>query len=335
MNRRKYIIILLLLVSNLAGKKVVVKMATLAPEGSDWHGQLVEMGQKWKAATKGQVILRIYPGGVVGDERDMIRKMRIGQIHAAAISSEGLSEINRDFTAFFMPLLYEDWDDVDYIRDRISEDLESGLIENGFNLLYMADVGWAYWFTDEPVTLPEDMEDKKIFTWAGDYQTAELWKKGGYNPIPLASIDILSGLQTGLINAVATPAIYALAQQWFGITNHMLNMRWGLLSAGIVIDSRTWKKINPNHQRELLRISGDVGQKIQKKNRFEENQAVEVMKSYGLIVHEQTPEQYTKWKELIETWYPQIRGTVVSEKIFDKVVQIKAEKDSLDNLFPK
>ncbi|MFQ6611997.1 MAG: TRAP transporter substrate-binding protein DctP [Fidelibacterota bacterium] len=331
MKRLIQLILISGLISYLAAKPILIKMATLAPEGTDWHGFLVEMGQRWKQATNGDIILRIYPGGVVGDERDMIRKMRIGQIQAAAITSEGLSEINRDYTAFFMPLLYEDWDDVDYIRERIKGDLASGLEKNGFKLLVMADVGFAYWFTKKPMFTPEDLKGKKIFVWAGDYETAELWKRGGYNSVPLASTDVLSGLQTGLVNAIATPPLNALAQQWFGVTTHMLDMRWGLLSGGIVIDNRTWKKIKPEYQQIMLQIAGEVGDKIQAKNRNEDQEAIKIMKKYGLTVHHLSPEQYSNWEELVYSWYPIIRGTAVSESIFDKVVALKAEKQRLSS----
>ena len=94
------------------GRKIVVKLATLAPEGTDWHGMLIDMGQEWKKATKGTVQLRIYPGGVLGDERDMVRKMRIGQIHAAGITTEGLSEIVSDFSGFFIPMAFQTSEDV-------------------------------------------------------------------------------------------------------------------------------------------------------------------------------------------------------------------------------
>ena len=113
-NAIKFILIFLF-ATQLMGKKTVIKMATLAPEGTKWHGMLVEMGQKWSEATDGNVELRIYPGGVVGDERDMIRKIRIGQIHAAAVTTEGLSELNQDIYSLIIPLLFDDWDDVDWI----------------------------------------------------------------------------------------------------------------------------------------------------------------------------------------------------------------------------
>ena len=142
----KKIIILLLCIfcvspSFLFGRKTVIKMATLAPEGTPWHSLIAKMGQRWSEETNGNIKLRIYPGGIVGDERDMIRKMRIGQIHGAAISAEGLSEINPQYTYCFIPLFFQQYDDIDYVRDQIKDDLISGADKNGFKVLTMVDVG--------------------------------------------------------------------------------------------------------------------------------------------------------------------------------------------------
>ena len=136
MKRNILIIVLCFSVQLLWAKTIIVKMATLAPEGTDWHGLLVDLGQQWKEATDGEVRLRIYPGGVVGDERDMIRKMRIGQIHGAAITNEGMTEINPYFTAFFMPMLYQTYEEVDFVRSRLSHELLSVTEKNGFKILY-------------------------------------------------------------------------------------------------------------------------------------------------------------------------------------------------------
>ena len=117
----KYIFLVIsLLITNVgAKKKITIKMATLAPQGTEWHSMLVGMGQEWKKATNGEVRLRIYPGGVVGDERDMIRKMRIGQIHAGAITTEGLSEINPYFSIFYVPVFYQSFDYVDFFMNEL------------------------------------------------------------------------------------------------------------------------------------------------------------------------------------------------------------------------
>ncbi|HCI16767.1 MAG TPA: hypothetical protein DE027_08060, partial [Candidatus Marinimicrobia bacterium] len=149
------ILIICLTIHSLWAKKIIVKMATLAPEGTEWHGLLVDLGQQWTEATNGEVRLRIYPGGVVGDERDMIRKMRIGQIHGAAISNEGMTEINPYFTTFYMPMMYQTYEEVDFVRENLKNELLSETEKNGFKILTMVDVGWAYWFSTEPIYTPE------------------------------------------------------------------------------------------------------------------------------------------------------------------------------------
>jgi len=324
------IISILLLSTQLMGKKTVVKMATLAPEGTKWHGMLVEMGQKWSEATDGNVVLRIYPSGVVGDERDMIRKIRIGQIHAAAVTTEGLSELNQDIYSLIVPLLFDDWDDVDWIRERLEDDLIKGIEESGFKLLTWTDVGWVKWFTKDPMKLPEDLKGMKIFNWAGEFRTLQLWKKGGFNAIQLASIDILSGLQTGLINAIGTNPMVALASQWFGIANHMLDMRWGLLTGGIVIDKRVWDRIDPKYHQPMMEAIAEINSEQKESGRYLDSESIDVMKDYGLSIQKLTDEELQYWKDYVEGWYPDIRGSYVPAEIFDKVVALKKEKDLLD-----
>ena len=324
------ILLIFLFLTQLMGKKTVIKMATLAPEGTKWHGMLIEMGQKWAEATDGTVELRIYPGGVVGDERDMIRKIRIGQIHAAAVTTEGLSELNQDIYALIIPLLFDDWDDVDWIRERLEDDLISGIEKSGFKLLTWTDVGWVHWFTKDPLKFPEDLKDMKIFNWAGEFKTLQLWKRGGFNAVQLASIDILSGLQTGLINAIGTNPMIALASQWFGIANHMMDMRWGLLTGGIVIDNRIWNKIDPDYQDKMLEAIVEIEMEQRKSGRYMDEESIGVMKQYGLTVYELTEEDLQYWKEYVRKWYPDIRGSYVPADIFDKVIALKKEKDLLD-----
>ena len=322
--------LILLFVTQIMGKKTIIKMATLAPEGTKWHGMLIEMGQKWEKATDGQVKLRIYPSGVVGDERDMIRKIRIGQIHAAAVTTEGLSELNNDVYALTIPMLFKDWEEVDWIRDRIEDDLIDGFEKSGFKLLTWTDVGWVHWFTNQPMKMPEDLKKMKIFNWAGEFRTYQLWKKGGFNAVQLASIDILSGLQTGLINAIGTNPMVALASQWFGLANNMLDMRWGLLTGGIVIDERIWDKIDPEYQQKMMEIVAEIDKEQKQTGRYLDSESIDVMKKYGLKEHKLSAEEIEYWQNYVEKWYPDIRGSYVPAKIFDKVVVLKNEKRRLE-----
>lgn len=322
----KYILNILLILffsQDLNAKKIVIKMATLAPEGTEWHGLLVDLGQEWNKATNGEVRLRIYPGGVVGDERDMVRKMRIGQIHGAAITTEGMTEVNQYFTAFNYPLLFQNYDDVDFVRKQLKNELYNESEKNGFKLLTMVDVGWVYWFSTDPVFTPSDLKKTKIWTWAGDYKSVQLYEKNGFQPVPLTTLDILSGLQTGMINSLGLNTMYALAQQIFGIADNMLDMKWGNLTAAIVIDMRTWNKLKHDHQKLISSISKKIGKKFQDKNRYGSDDAVNVMKQYGLKVNKPSSEQLAEWYDLIDEMGESFRGSFITVDAYDRLIEIK------------
>ena len=323
---KRYLLILVLSISLIYAKKIVVKMATLAPEGTEWHGMLIEMGQEWEKATDGEVQLRIYPGGVVGDERDMVRKMRIGQIHSAGITTEGLTEIVPDFSAFYVPLAFQNTEDIQVVLNDMYPSLEAKLEEKGFKLLYLTDLGWAYWFSTTKVTAPSDLKKKRIFTWAGDFKWAEIYKKAGYNPVPLASTDILSGLQTGLINAMSTMPLYALAQQSFGITNHMLDLKWGTLLAGIIIDMKTWNRIPEKYHEDLISISHSIRDKHQETNKNAEKQAIDAMKQYGLVIHKPSQEEVSLWQEEVKKMEPYLRGKAIPADVYDRVIELTRDR---------
>jgi TRAP-type C4-dicarboxylate transport system substrate-binding protein len=228
-------------------------------------------------------------------------------------------------------MMYQSYEEVDFVRERLNVELYDETEKNGFKILTMVDVGWVYWFSSEPVYTPEDLKKSKIFTWAGDYKSAQLYEKHGYQPVPMAITDVLSGLQTGLINTLGFNPMYALAQQLFGIADNMLDMKWGNMTAAIVIDNRTWNRIKPEYQSMMLDIAQNMGNNFQKKNRHETNKAIDVMKEYGLTVNTPTPDQVKKWEDLIERMYPDLRGSLIDEVTFDRLMEIIKEMDSLSN----
>ena len=303
-------------------RKTVVKLATLAPEGTEWHGMLIEMGQEWKKKSKKSVHLRVYPGGVIGDERDMVRKMRIGQIHAAAITTEGLSEIVPDFSAYYVPLAFQNSEDVMSVTEALLPSLEKQLDEQGFKLLHIGELGWAYWFTSKPIKTPDDLKSMKIFTWAGDFKWERLWEKAGYNPVPLASVDILSGLQTGLINSFSTIPLYALSQQSFGIAKHMLDLKWGVLMAGIVIDNRVWGRISKKYHDDLINVTKSIQNRQKNLNVNAEKESIKAMQDYGLQVHSIDENGLRIWKDEVKKMEEELRGNIIPVEIYDKVMEL-------------
>ncbi|HEY6867021.1 MAG TPA: TRAP transporter substrate-binding protein DctP, partial [Candidatus Eisenbacteria bacterium] len=210
--------------NTLAAEPVTIKLATLVPDGSVWDKILKGMGAEWNQNTQGRVQLRIYPGGVAGDEPDIVRKMRIGQIQAAALTSAGLSAIDPSFKIFSLPMFYDSYDELHAVLAKLEPTLKQRLEARGFVLLNWGHGGWVYFFTKQPVSTVDELKKTKMFVWAGDDAMVQLWKSNGYHPVPLAATDILTGLQTGMIDAYPTTPLLALTLQWYRSTPNMVGI---------------------------------------------------------------------------------------------------------------
>ena len=249
MHHFKKTLIFLLLISAIFSRPIIIKLATVAPEGTEYYNLLLEMGQRWQQETNGQIQLRIYPNGVVGGERDTIRKMRVGQIQASAMSSIGLAELTDQIQAFTLPMGFKNYNEIDRVKNAMFGDISDGLSQSGFKLLFLVDIGWVYWFSTEEISVPQDLMDAKIYTTAGDYVTVELFKKFGFNAVPVSETDILTSLQTGMINSMQTVPILSLSSGWSALMPNMLDLKWGAFVGAVIVDERVWKKIKPEHQK--------------------------------------------------------------------------------------
>jgi TRAP-type C4-dicarboxylate transport system substrate-binding protein len=315
----KTIFLLIICSGTLISKPIIIKLATLAPEGTEYYNLLLEMGQRWQEETNGEIILRIYPNGVVGRESDTIRKMRIGQIQASAMSSIGLADLTDQIQAFTIPMVFKDYDDVEKVKEVMFDDISNGLSESGFKLLFLVDIGWVYWFSANEIAVPEDLRNAKIYTTAGDYVTVELFKRFGFNAIPVSETDILTSLQTGMINSMQTVPILSLSSGWFALMPNMLDLKWAVFIGAVIIDERVWSKIRPEHQKVMMEVAQEIGKKYQENGRKTDAQAIEMMKEYGMKVKTPTDEELKIWEDFKEKIIPDVIDTYVPKEVYDKV----------------
>lgn len=309
-------------------KPIVIKLATLAPSGSPWHEILKDMGAEWSEVSDGRVVLRIYPGGVAGDEADMVRKIRIGQLQAAAISNGGLSRIATEVTVLTIPMAVNSWEDLDRVRKAMAPRLEALLEEKGFVVLNWGDAGWVRFFVPKSDPSVKTVKKAKLFVWSGDDRTLEIWKASGFNAIPLSATDILPGLQTGMINAFNTTPIMALASQWFAFTPYMIEMPWAPMIGATVVSRRAWHKIPEGLRLQLKQIAERTGVRLQREIRRLEEEAMAEMKKRGLKIIKPTDEQAKEWRMAMEAVYPKIRGPIVPEEWFDDALQAASGETS-------
>jgi len=300
-----------------------LKLGTLAPEGSIWYETIRDMAEAWKAAPGADIEVRIYPGGVAGDEADMIRKMRIGQLHAAALTGAGLAKIAPEIQALQMPMMFRSDAELDYVRQRVGPRLEAILEAKGFKLLTWGDAGWVHVFAQRPVVYPDDLKPLKLFTWAGDTATLEAWQKAGFRPVPLAATDIHTALQSGLINAFTTTPIAALSFQWFGLAKHMTDLKWAPLIGAIVISTRTWRALPDEAKPHLLGAARAAGARLKQAVPKLGAEAVEVMKKHGLVVHQVPDDAAAAWERGARAGYASLVDVVVPAEMVAEVERLR------------
>jgi TRAP-type C4-dicarboxylate transport system substrate-binding protein len=305
-----------------SAQETTLKLGTLAPEGSPFDLIIRDMGEQWKAAG---VKLQIYPGGVLGDEPDIVTKMRLGQIQVGVLTVVGLAKIDKASQALCIPMLYKDYAESDYVRKKMEPVLEARLLAKGFKVLNWGEAGWVSFFGKEPILTPEDLKKMKFFVWGDDTDTMNIWKSAGYSPIPLAATDILPNLQTGLINSFDTTPVSALSFQWFALAPHMTNFKWAPLLGANIITVKAWNKLAPAQQEAMKKASAAAGVQFKTEIRSGESKAIETMKKHGLVVHDITPEQYKQWQTVFEGVYPQISGTVIPKDMMDMAIKYRDE----------
>jgi TRAP-type C4-dicarboxylate transport system substrate-binding protein len=306
-------------------QQTLVKMATLVPDGSKWHLVLKEMAEAWKTASGGRVVVRLYPGGVAGDDPDVIRKMRLGTLNAGVLTSVGLAEVDRSVYALGLPLVYASYDEVYWVLEQMRPRLEAGLEAKGFVVLNWADAGWTRFFAQKPVATPDDLRALKLFSWAGDPDTIEVWKAAGFHPVPLPATELSTAPQTGLVNAVGVSPQVAVISQYYTKAGHMTDMPWQLLLGATVVSKGTWDKLPEDLKPALRRAAQEAGQKLREEIRSSGDRDIEEMKKRGLRVVAVDPRAQEEWRKATEKMFPRVRGTIVPAEAFDEALRLRDE----------
>jgi len=316
--------------STVAASEVKVRLGTLAPKGSSYAKHLQVMGEKWRKAPGGGAALTIYTDGTMGSEADMVRRMRLGQLQAAMVTTSGLSEIEPGVAGLqSMPKVYRTLEEVDYITTKMEPMLEKRLNDKGFVVLFWSDTGFVHFFSKQSVANPDDFKKAKLFVAAGRPAELAIYRFVGCNPVPLEVADVLPSLQTGLIDCVAMPPTIALALQVDAVAPHMLDMNWVPLVGAAIIAKKTWDTISPEAQAEMRKAAVEAGKQLKADGRRENVESIAAMQKRGLKVDMLTPELDTQWNQEVEKVLSKIRGIAVPIDIYDEVTnQLKVFRAS-------
>ncbi len=313
-------------------QQINIKMATLAPTGSPWYKVLEKMGARWQEISAGKVKITIFPGGTLGDEPDLVNKMRVNQIQAVALSGAGMSEVEPGVAALQIPLMLDSYEELDYVRDRMAPRLEKMIEARGYLVLNWGDAGWVQFFSRTPINRLDDLKKMKLFSWAGSNDSLELWKANGFHPVPVAATDIIMGLQTGLIDVVPTTPLYAMWNQCFALARYMSDVKWAPLVGATMVSKAVWDKIPEAQRAPMLKAARDSGEELRGGIRGMGDAAVKSMtegqvgnRSVKLTVVHADPAALAEWRKATEAAYPSMRGKIVPADLFDEVRRLRDE----------
>jgi TRAP-type transport system periplasmic protein len=305
-----------------SAQEVTIKLGTLAPNGSTWHNLLKEMGERWAEVSGGRVKLRIYAGGTQGSEGDMVRKMAVGQLHAAAITSVGMHDIVKEPQALSVPGMIESEAEYDYVFSKAEPKLDQLLESKGYVPLHWSQVGFIKIFCTKPYRTPAEISDAKMFAWDGDPASVEAWKAAGFRPVVLSSTDMVPSLQTGMINCIANVPLYMLTARLFERASHMIDVPWGYLVGATLVRKDAWDKVPADLRPKLLAIARELGARIDADVHKLNEDAIAAMRKQGLDVVKVEP---GPWRATAEKAWPVVRGKVVPAPFFDEVVRYRDE----------
>ena len=306
--------------SSAAAKTMIIKIATLAPEGSSWSDIFDDLNSELKTETNNGVRLKIYAGGVLGDEKDMIRKMYVGQIHGAVLTSAGLSNIFSEMDVFQIPFLFDSYDEVDYVLEKMGPFFTQGFADKGYILPSWSEGGFIRLMSTQPIASLDDLRKAKIWTWEDAPMAKAIFEEAGISAIPLSLPDVLVGLQTGLVEVVYAPPSGAISLQWFTKTKYMTDVPLMYLIGGIVIKKNSFNRLPPEHRQILLALCSKYMNQLKLKVRKENQEAIQVMSQHGVKLVQPSEDQIDEFKKLSAKAMNRQIGKSFSKEVKDKVI---------------
>ncbi len=303
-----------------AEKGLVIKLATLAPQGSSWMNAFNLLNSDVMKKTENKIQFKIYAGGVLGDEKDMLRKMKIGQIQAAALTSGGLSTLFKEIDVLQIPFLFQKYEEVDFLIKKMDPFFRKGFEDSGYVLLGWSEGGFVYLMSTLPITSVSDLKKAKVWIWEESPMAKAIFDEAGVKAVPLSVPDVLVGLQTGLVEVVYAPPTGAISLQWFTKVKYLTDVPLVYLAGGIVVKKEVFKQIPASVQNSLLELFQSHLDQLKTVTRNENRDAIKAMTKQGVKLITPPGEQVEEFKKLSNRAMSHFSGQTFSKKTFEEVI---------------
>lgn len=296
--KRLFALSLALLLAAPVSAQQVIKIATLAPDGSSWMKELRAAAAEVQTSTQGRVQVKYYPGGVMGSDTVVLRKIRLGQLQGGALTASELDGVCKDAPVYTLPFLFNSQAEVDAVRKSVDPMLVNCFQKGGMRMLGIAGGGFAYLMSTHDLKSRDDLRSSKVWVPANDRIGEMTFKNGGITPIPLPLSDVFTSLQTGLVDTVGNTASGAVILQWHGKVKYIVDLPLTYIPAYFLIDEKVFAKLSPADQAALTKAFNGAMTRIDTTNRRENVQALEAMKKSGTKMITPPPAEAARWREI-------------------------------------
>lgn len=309
----------ILIAAPAAAQTTAIKFATLAPDGSTWMKVLTELSKDLEKETQGKLKFKFYAGGVSGDEKDVVKKIRIGQLHAAGFTGVGLGDIAPETRLLDAPWLFRSRSELETVRAKFSKELNAAVEKGGFVLLGWTDLGSVYVFSKNPIGSPEDMKKEKMWVWEGDPIAQAAYRALGVNPVPLSIVDVMQSLQTGMINGVYGPPLGVVALQWHSKVKHIYPVPIAESTGAVLVSKKFFDALPADQRKTLTDLSAKHLKHLNDLTNAENDKALEALKKQGLdLAEDPGPATRRRYEELGAGARKELAGKLFSAELLGK-----------------
>jgi TRAP-type C4-dicarboxylate transport system substrate-binding protein len=298
-----------------------LKIATIAPEGTVWMKQMRDGSKEIKERTDGRVNFKFFGGGVMGNDKKVMRKIRIGQLHGGMFTPSSVADIYPNMQLYGMPLVFSSVGEVEYVRERMDSILMAGLEEAGLVSFGFSDGGFARVLSNTPITSVDSLKGRKVWVPEGDLITYNTMSALGLSPVTLAVTDVMTGLQTGLVDIVGSSPVGAVVMQWHTKVKYMTDFPLGYLMGYMVVDKKYFDKISDADQQIVREVFGKVYAEFDRQNKLDDSAAFQALVDSGIEIVRPNEQEIENWRTLVyaSNFEMADRG-VISRELLDKML---------------
>jgi len=295
------VLVALLMTPAAGAQSLRLKIATMAPDGTMWMKEMGKAAEEVNERTEGRVSFRFYPGGTMGSDSAVLRKIRIGQLHGGVVLAGSLADIDPDLEIYSLPLLFSSYGEVDFVREKMDEILIDQLADQGYVAFGFTETGFTYLFSAKPTRTFDDLKGRKTWMMQDDPVSLAIVEAAGLSPVPLPVSDVLTGLQTGLIDTVAAPPVGAVALQWFTKAKYLTDLPITYVCGAMVVSSEAFNRMRAGDREIVREVFGRANETMDGTSRSDNQEARQALIDQGVELVHPSAETHAKWEEIAVT----------------------------------